>query len=273
MTPAMAATALTAEPVQPWAGLAAALAREPIVPGCTQARNRGAAAVADHPATPAQRDLDLGRAGLRAGHLLAPVHGPHQLPGQPPRGHQAGAGRQPRQLRPDPGRHPHPAADHRRRAVPGRGGRLEASAPDHRPGLRAAQPGRRGGPYRPGRRGDGGRARGPRHECGRSAARRPAPGARGRRALVLLAGDARARGRRARRLRALRQQAGPAVLPRLPAAGGSAEPARRGAPLARARLQARARPDDRRARRVRRRRTRRATCSTCWSPRATRRPG
>ena len=54
---------------------------------------------------------------------------------------------------------------------------------------------------------------------GRPAAGRAAPGPGDRRPLVLLAGHARARRRPARRLRALRQPARAAVLPRLPAAG------------------------------------------------------
>ena len=44
--------------------------------GRTQARNRGAAALADDSAAAPQRALDLGRARLRARHLLAAVPGP-----------------------------------------------------------------------------------------------------------------------------------------------------------------------------------------------------
>ena len=51
-----------------------------------------------------------------------------------------------------------------------------------------------------------------------------------------------------RRLRALRQPAGAPILPRFPAAGRGAQPAGRRPLVAGARLQARARPDDRRAR-------------------------
>ena len=175
--------------------------------------------MAHHPAAAPQRAHHLGRARLRARHLLAPVHGPDELPGEPPRWHQARAGRQPRQLWPYPSRHPDPTADSRRRPVPGRGQCLEASAAHHGAGLRAAQPGRRGRAHRPGRRGDGGRAQRARHRSRRSPARRAARRPGDRRPLVLLARHGRAWDRPARRLRALRHQDRAPLLPRLPAAG------------------------------------------------------
>ena len=167
-----------------------------------------------------------------------------------PDGDPAGAGRQPRQLRP----HARPRI-RILRPILGDGLFLaEGAAWKHQrrtmaPAFAPAQPRRRRPPHR---------RRSPRRPWPSSP--RAAPGrstccascsalaleVAGR--VVLLAGHARARRRRARRLRALRQPARPALLPRLPPAGRGAEPARRRALLARARLQARARPDDRRAR-------------------------
>ena len=162
---------------------------------------------------------------------------------------------------------------HRRRSLPGRGQCLEAPAAARGAGLRPAQPRDRGPARRRRGRGDGGRPR-----CAGRPARsivlrdHAAPGARGRRPVPLLAGDARARGRHPRRHRALRHPPGPAVLPRFPAPARGARPARPGrgaAPGATSRACSTASSPSAAARR---RPTRRATCSTCWSPPATRRP-
>ena len=216
--------------------------------GSTQARNRGAAAVADDPAAAAQRALDLGRAGLRARHLLAAVPGPDQLPGQPPRRHQAACWSTTTPITAAP--RPASASCARSSATGCSSPRVPtgstSAGPSPPPSRRAASTSPPAtSPRSPRRRWPSSPRAAPVPSICLRVVQRLALEVAGR--SFFSQGDARARGRRARRLRALRQQAGPAVLPRLPAAGGGAEPARRGAPLARARLQARARPDDRRS--------------------------
>src|SRR4051812_42378033 len=207
------------------------------------------AALADPAPAPAQRDRHLGRARLSPGRDERALPRPQERDHQRARRNPARARGQPRGLRQntgDPADHPPVARGGG--AVSRRRGRLASPAAPRRAGLRPARP-------RPGRRPGGGargwaggRPAGPHAGAGRHAARDAAADARGRRPLLLLAGDGRARAGDPGRDRGLRSPAGPAVLPRLPALGRGARPVGLAAQPRRPGVQGRARPHHRRAR-------------------------
>ena len=181
-----------------WDDLAAGLAREPVVPAAPKPATEVLPLVAHASCSCAATRSPPGASPPTSYDIFSrPFMGRTSFLVNHPDGDPAGAGRQPRQLRPHARHHPHPAADPRRRPVPGRG-QLPGSTsggPWRRPSPRAASTSR---PRHIARVAEETVAElaAPRHRGRRSAAGRAAPGAGGRRPLLLLAGHGRARRRR-----------------------------------------------------------------------------